>query len=538
MYRGDRRIDVERKDRDLDAPGCPAAWRSIESEAIQLPDAETRQEAERQRGGDRQPPRALQGPAWTRRHDAFERFGAEGRGELGLQLAHRPEPIGGLRCDGALDDPHEAIRQVGTRVLQAHVATVVMRLPQLVEVRRLDREVAGDQVIEEHAQAVDVAPDGGLGAAEDLGRQIERRPRELIRTRSDLIARAPRAKVHEDEPPALFAHDVLRLDVAMHEAGPMDRRHRATEILTDEHRFACAERALLAHQLFERRAADEVHPEAHAAVVRFGAVHHDHVRMADAGENAAFAQNPLAQAAGRLFGLQELDRDLAVQLCIESAVDLAERAFADFLDQLQMAPRLQHGMGQLPRHRSPRWARRGDRLNAADDLGSERFVWRILVGCRAMNVRDARQNAQLADERTVAIVGQAALDGVPVQRGRAIGHGIHDVAERRALRMLHWWLLFSRRGVELRRLSPQRCRDGNRTCLRRRRKTQAIGCGMEIVDIEPRITGMPCHHRDMVQIRTPAVPMRVDGIHAMLSQRSPEARSNKWKAQSRSPIVR
>ena len=145
------------------------------------------------------------------------------------------------------------------------------------------------------------------------------------------------------------------------------------------------------------------------------------------------------QPARRLLGLEQLERDLAVQLRVERPIHLAEGALANLLHELQAAPLLR----RLTRRDDARIRTTGrlrkrdgrNRLDPSDDLGRNRL--RRGFSSRAVDIGDARQNAQLTNEHAIVIVGQLALEGVPVEGTGSVGDGIDDLAERIALRLLH-----------------------------------------------------------------------------------------------------
>ena len=72
--------------------------------------------------------------------------------------------------------------------------------------------------------------------------------------------------------PPLFAHDVLRLDVAVQQAGGVNGRQRRAQVQADQRRFRGTERAARLDDLLERFAAHQLHPQADAAVVLLGAI--------------------------------------------------------------------------------------------------------------------------------------------------------------------------------------------------------------------------------------------------------------------------
>ena len=70
------------------------------------------------------------------------------------------------------------------------------------------------------------------------------------------------AEVHEHDAAVLGSHYVVRLDIAMQQAGTVHRRYRATELETDVDSFGSADHLPLVEDLLESVAANELHPEA------------------------------------------------------------------------------------------------------------------------------------------------------------------------------------------------------------------------------------------------------------------------------------
>ena len=213
-------------------------------------------------------------------------------GEAALHGADARIALGRIGLERALDDVDEAFRQVRPQVVQALALAAIVHPPQLGQRPRDVGIRAGDEVEQEDAEAVDVALRRGVGAGEHFRREVERRAGDRRGLHGFVVLEQQAgAEVHQHEPAALFADDVLRLDVAMDEAGGVDRGQRPAQILAEQRRFAPAERALSLQQLFEGVAADELHPQADAAVVGVDAVHGDDVAVADAGQEAAFVQH-------------------------------------------------------------------------------------------------------------------------------------------------------------------------------------------------------------------------------------------------------
>src|SRR4029453_589614 len=108
------------------------------------------------------------------------------------------------------------------------------------------------------------------------------------------------------------------------------------QLLTDVDRFAGTESALR-HDLGQRAALDEVHPESDTPVVVVGAVHGDDVRMANAGQPARLVEDLVGQI--RLgFRLEQLERNRVIEPGVVRVKHLAKCAFTDLPYQHEVAP--------------------------------------------------------------------------------------------------------------------------------------------------------------------------------------------------------
>ena len=212
-----------------------------------------------------------------------------------------------------------------------------MRLPQLLHRRRDDRKLAGDEIEEHHADAVEIALDRRLLTAEDLGRQIERCPDETAGAGEGLA----RPEVHEDDAAAGLAHDVLSLDVAVQQPGAVYRRERGADIQSDECCLAGTELAAIRDELLERLAPNELGPETDATVVLLGAIDLDDVLMAEPGQTPGLLHHhepaPRPRRPG-LVDMKQLQRDVAVELGVPRAKDVAGAALADELEEDETPP--------------------------------------------------------------------------------------------------------------------------------------------------------------------------------------------------------
>src|SRR6185436_14915362 len=95
-------------------------------------------------------------------------------------------------------------------------------------------------------EAVDIAPYRSRLALEQLRRHVQRRPCDAGRLAGGLGRRlGPGAEVEHHDAAAGLAHHVRRLDVAMNEAGVMDRGESPTQALADDGRLLRAHRTVI-----------------------------------------------------------------------------------------------------------------------------------------------------------------------------------------------------------------------------------------------------------------------------------------------------
>src|SRR3989442_1078494 len=126
-----------------------------------------------------------------------------------------------------------------------------MRRHHVAEACRFHWKVVGHQVVQQHAKAVDVAPDRRLVSKQHFWRHVEGRADNSPADRTHFRSLLPRAEVHQDQAATFLTHHVLSLDVAVHQAGNMYGSQGATEFEPDESGFAATERAMAAEHLLE-----------------------------------------------------------------------------------------------------------------------------------------------------------------------------------------------------------------------------------------------------------------------------------------------
>ncbi len=173
--------------------------------------------------------------------------------------------------------------------MQGDGLTACVGADQFAERGALHGKVAGHQVVQQHPEAVDVASDRRLGAGQDLRRQIQGCAHDSP-ARARLGQSLARTEVHENQPSALLAHDVLRFDVSMDQTRIVNGSQRPTELVPDESSLAGAERPVVDQHLLERQTANKLHAKTDLIFMFFGPVHLDDVGMFHTSQRSPFVQ--------------------------------------------------------------------------------------------------------------------------------------------------------------------------------------------------------------------------------------------------------
>jgi hypothetical protein len=123
--------------------------------------------------------------------------------------------------------------------------------------------------------------------------------------------------------------DIVGLQVAVDDAAIVRSFDRAGNLQRDLQSGLDAQRSSV-QPIRERLAVDELEHQHLAAVVVFDAVNRGDVRMINSRNDGRFPLEPCdSPGVGREIGRQCLQRDVAFQLRIASAIDLAHSAAAD-----------------------------------------------------------------------------------------------------------------------------------------------------------------------------------------------------------------
>ncbi len=292
------------------------------------------------------------GEAQGRRRKQRKTPGAE-RCQVALEIARTGVAPRGLGVDCSLNDAGEPGRHVRTKRSNVGLLAALVRGAERRQVPGHHRIPAGQQVVEQHAETVDIGLDAGCAAVQNLGRQIHGRPRHArARTAYSILASA---KVHQDHAPIVGPHHVLRLDVAVEHASAVHSGHGSAQLQADRDGFACGAGPAAGQRLFERTSPHELHPQADAPIDDVSAVNGDDVRVANASQQPAFLDDRGgARAVRRRTDRQQLEGDLAVEFRVPRSVDLAEGPAADRFEHAELTPRLSRPSivgGRAPRFR-------------------------------------------------------------------------------------------------------------------------------------------------------------------------------------------
>jgi hypothetical protein len=194
----------------------------------------------------------------------------------------------------------------------------------------LERPAAGEQFIEDDAEAEDVAAaiDAVSFAARLLGTHVGGGAGEA-RPLADILLPQGQAKVSHERFAALVEQDVARLDVAVHQPLSVSMVKRLGHRRRECHGLVYGQPGLLEPGC-ETAAVDVLRHD--VARELLGAAHvvnrHD-IGMVQVGDDARFGEIGFGTAGfGHQMGMRNLDRHRAAQLLVLSQVDEAEAASA------------------------------------------------------------------------------------------------------------------------------------------------------------------------------------------------------------------
>ena len=266
----------------------------------------------------------------ARREGCGERVAARERpGDLHGRRRPRARVLLEAAQDHALDGRVEAREDVRGRrrrlllVLAAHLG----------ERGRVERALAGRDLVEDEAERVEIAPHGRRLARELLGRHVRRRARDLAQ-RSGLFGGHREPEVRDPHAPAPVEHDVRGLEVAVEDALLVRRVQARAELARDLDGLVDGETPDPLEQRRQVLAVHVLHREEVAAFDLADVVDAADVRVRDLPREPHLGVEAREKALVRRDRLgQELQGDRLSELEVVGAVDLAHAALSEKPDE-------------------------------------------------------------------------------------------------------------------------------------------------------------------------------------------------------------
>lgn len=222
-------------------------------------------------------------------------------------------------------DGHRRVDDAGRR--HGVVGVLVGDLHGLVALVRL---LAGQHLVEHDAEGVDVAAGVGDAPGHELGREVGDRAEQGRPGRRVGRRGAGQTEVADLDPAVVGEQDVLGLQVAVHDAGPVRRRETREHRLHDVHGLLRREDLVVLQQLAEGDPGQVLHDQVGGVVVLALIEDVDDVRVRQAGRRARLLDESLLErgVVGEV-AVHDLDRDAALEAEVGGEVDRGHAAPRD-----------------------------------------------------------------------------------------------------------------------------------------------------------------------------------------------------------------
>ncbi len=250
--------------------------------------------------------------------------------EIALHLVGALVPLVRILGERAHHDHIELVRDVGPqrRGRLRRGGEVLHR--DLDRRLAVERRLAGQQLVEDDAERVEVGARVDLASLGLLGREVLRRADDRAR-----LGHLARAGARDPEVRHLHAalavdEDVVRLDVAVHDAVPVCEAQRREDLARVLDRDVDRRGAAADDQLLQRAAVEELHRDV-VGVLRLAAVvDRDDVRVVERGGVLGLAAEALDElVVVPVTAVEDLDRDAAAELLVLGEVDVGHPAGAE-----------------------------------------------------------------------------------------------------------------------------------------------------------------------------------------------------------------
>ena len=195
---------------------------------------------------------------------------------------------------------------------------------------------AGEHLIEHNAERIEVAAGVRLKTLGLLGRDIVHGADGRVGSAAAVfVLKGGDAEISHLGDAVAVDHNVLRLNIAMHDAVLMRVLERLCDLRGKEERLRRGELPLAGDILLERDAFDQLHDDILHRERMAHIVHRDDVRMAEHGDGMRLGlELRLELRVGEDLFAQHLDGDVAVEPVVERFIDNGHAAGADDLEKL------------------------------------------------------------------------------------------------------------------------------------------------------------------------------------------------------------
>ena len=194
----------------------------------------------------------------------------------------------------------------------------------------LERDGAGQHLVEADADRVEVRTLVDRIALGLLGREVLGGAEDRAGLRHPGIAGARDAEVHDLDGPVAVDHDVLRLDVAVHDAAAMREVDRGEQLQRDRDRLVAAEAAAPADEVLERLALHVLHDDVVRAVDLAPVVDGDQVLLVEARCGLGLAAEALDERrVAEVAREQDLDGDVPAEGEVLAQIHIGHAAAAE-----------------------------------------------------------------------------------------------------------------------------------------------------------------------------------------------------------------
>ena len=237
---------------------------------------------------------------------------------------------------------------------------------------RPERDVAGEHLVERDAGRVEIAAPVERMSAKLLGREVSRRAEDLsFRRLLHVVVALHDPEVHQVGPLVRVEDDVVGLDVAVHDAAPVDDLERVEERHEEPGRVLAAHPAVALEPRPQRGPVDELHRVPERPVGVSEVVDADDVRVLERGGDARLALEARRELRIAAPGLEEdLQRLDAVQPEIPHAVDGCESALPEeALERVAICEARRHGAAAFIQRKHAAILSRGRSTSGPDGPG-------------------------------------------------------------------------------------------------------------------------------------------------------------------------